>query len=385
METTTQNQQLIRDSQGISAKSKSQSQVVWEQFRKHQLAVFGGIILAALYIGALFAPFISPYGLSEYSTSDVTKFHPPTLIRFVDPETGRLTLPFVYKTKRTVNNDTFVTEFKDDPSQGKFPIKLFVNRPDQPYALLGFIPLNVRLFGVDEPARIFLLGADSYGRDIFTRIWYGSQISLTIGIFAVIISTLLGFLFGGLAGYYGGWVDNLTMRGVEILSAIPTLILLITLTSVLPQSLDPILVFYGIVFFLGVIGWGDLARRVRSQITALKEVDFVQAATALGAKEARIIGFHMLPVTFSLTIIGLSLAIPGFILTEATLSFLGRGIREPYSSWGLMLNNAQEGGISSITDRPWVLIPGFFIVLAVLCWNFLGDGLRDAFDPRKRQ
>jgi peptide/nickel transport system permease protein len=368
-----------------SAKSKSQGQVVWEQFRKHQLAVFGGIILIAMYIGAIFAPFISPYGLSEYSTSDITKFHPPTKVYFFDPTTGLPSLPFVYKTKRDVNLETFVTEFQEDRTLGKFPVKLFVNRSDQPYSLFGFIPMSVRLFGVDEPARVFLLGADSYGRDIFTRIWYGAQISLTIGIFAVILTTILSFFFGGLAGYYGGWVDNIIMRLVEILSAVPGLILLITLTSVLPQSLDPILVFYGIVFFLGVIGWGGGARTIRSQILALREIDYVQAATALGAREARIIGFHMLPVTFSLSIVGLSLAIPGFILTEAVLSFIGRGIREPYSSWGLMLNNAQEGGFASINDRPWMLIPGFFIVLAVLCWNFLGDGLRDAFDPRKRQ
>lgn len=368
-----------------NAKSKSQRQVVWEQFTKHQLAVFGGIILMAMYIGALFAPFISPYGLSEYSTSDITKFHPPTQVYFFDPETNLPSLPFVFKTKRDVNMETFVTEFQEDRTQGKFFVKLFVSRPEQPYTLFGFIPMNVRLFGVDEPARVFLLGADSYGRDVFTRIWYGAQISLTIGIFAVFLTTILGFIFGGLAGYYGGWVDNIIMRAVEILGAVPGLILLVTLTSVLPQSLDPILVFYCIVLFLGVIGWGGNARSIRSQILALREVDYVQAATALGAKEARIIGVHMLPVTFSLTIVGLSLAIPGFILTEAVLSFIGFGIREPYSSWGLMLNNAQEGGFASINSRPWVLIPGFFIVLAVLCWNFLGDGLRDAFDPRKRQ
>jgi peptide/nickel transport system permease protein len=366
-------------------KSKSQGQVVWEQFTKHQLAVFGGLVLMALYIGAIFAPFISPYGLSEYSTSDISKFHPPTKVYFINPDNGLPTWPFVYRTKRDVNLETFVTEFKEDPTQGRFPIKLFVSRPDQPYTLFGFIPMNVRLFGVDQPARIFLLGADSYGRDVFTRIWYGAQISLTIGIFAVLLSTLLAFFFGGLAGYYGGWVDNIIMRAVEILGAIPGLILLITLTSVLPQSLDPILVFYGIVFFLGIIGWGGSARTIRSQILALREVDYVQAATALGAREGRIIIFHMLPVTLSLTIVGLSLAIPGFILTEAVLSFIGRGIREPFSSWGLMLNNAQEGGFASINNRPWMLIPGFFIVLAVLCWNFLGDGLRDAFDPRKRQ
>jgi len=190
---------------------------------------------------------------------------------------------------------------------------------------------------------------------------------------------------GGLAGYYGGWVDNLVMRFVEIVGAIPQLFLLLTLTSVLPQDIDSRLVFYGIIFLLGMVGWGGLARTVRSQISALRESEMVQAATALGAREARIIAVHMLPITFSLLIVGLSLGIPGAILAESGLSFLGRGIREPYSSWGSMIAQAQEGGFASIAYRPWMLIPGFFIVLAVLCWQFLGDGLRDALDPRKRQ
>ncbi len=373
----------INELQGISSVSKTRSQVVWEQFRKHQFAVFGGIILFALYVGAIFAPFISPYGLSEYSTTDITKFHPPTMVRFFD-ENGALTAPFVYATKRINDPVSFLQVFSDDKTQ-KCPIQFFYNRPDQPYNLFFVIPMTVRLFGVDKPCNVFLLGADLYGRDLFTRIWYGAGVSLTIGIFAVALSTILGLIFGGLAGYYGGWVDNVVMRLVEIIAAIPYLFLLLTLTALLPQSLDPVLVFYGIIFLLGVVGWGGLARTVRSQISALRESDMVQAATSLGAKEARIIGIHMLPVTFSLLIVGLSLGIPGAILVESGLSFLGRGIREPLSSWGSLINQAQEGSFSSITDRPWILIPGFFIVLAVLCWQFLGDGLRDALDPRKRQ
>jgi peptide/nickel transport system permease protein len=368
---------------GISSSSKTRSQVVWEQFRKHQFAVFGAIILFSLYIGAIFAPFISPYGLSEYSTTNITKFHPPTRVYFVN-QNGGLSLPFVYATKRENDPNTFQQVFVEDKTQ-KCPIRFFHDRPDQPYKLFFFIPMTVRLFGVEQPCNIFLLGADLYGRDLFTRIWYGAGVSLTIGIFAVTLSTILGLIFGGLAGYYGGWVDNVIMRLVEIIGAIPGLFLLLTLTALLPQSLDPLLVFYGIIFLLGAINWGGLARTVRSQISALRESDMVQAATSLGAKEARIIAVHMLPVTFSLLIVGLSLGIPGAILAESGLSFLGRGIREPLSSWGSLINQAQEGSFSSITDRPWILIPGFFIVFAVLCWQFLGDGLRDALDPRKRQ
>jgi peptide/nickel transport system permease protein len=368
---------------GISNVSKSRSQVVWEQFRKHQFAVLGAIMLFAMYIGAIFAPFISPYGLTEYSTTNITKFHPPTRVYFVG-ENGAPSLPFVYATKREMDPNTFQQVFVEDKTQ-KCSVKLFHNRPDQPYKLFFFIPMTVRLFGVDQPCNVFLLGADLYGRDLFTRIWYGAGVSLTIGIFAVTLSTILGLIFGGVAGYYGGWVDNVIMRLVEIIGAIPGLFLLLTLTALLPQSLDPILVFYGIIFLLGAIGWGGLARTVRSQISSLRESDMVQAATSLGAKEARIIAVHMLPITFSLLIVGLSLGIPGAILAESGLSFLGRGVREPYSSWGSLIAQAQEGSFSSITDRPWILIPGFFIVIAVLCWQFLGDGLRDALDPRKRQ
>ncbi|MFN3265875.1 MAG: ABC transporter permease [Deinococcales bacterium] len=368
--------------EGMAPVAKSRMQVAWEQFRKHQLAVFGGMILFAMYVGAIFAPFIGPYGLAEYSTTNITRFHPPTQVHFFDE--GRLTAPFVYATKQELDMQTFAQTYVTQKDI-KCPVRFFVSRPDQPYHLFFLIPANIRLFGVDKPCNIFLMGADLYGRDVFTRLWYGAAVSLTIGIFAVALSTILGLIFGGLAGYYGGWIDNLIMRLIEVIGAIPGLFLLLTLTSVLPQDIDPLLVFYSIIFLLGVIGWGGLARTVRSQISALRESDMVQAAVSLGAKEARVIAVHMLPITFSLLIVGLSLGIPGAILAESGLSFLGRGIREPYSSWGSMINQAQEGGFASIAYRPWMLIPGFFIVIAVLCWQFLGDGLRDALDPRKRQ
>ncbi len=364
-----------------NAVAKSRFQVTWEQFRKHQLAVFGAIILGALYIGALFAGFIAPYGLSEYSTDTITKFHPPTRVHFV--KDGQLVAPFVYATRFETDPVSFAQTFTE--TSIACPIQFFVRRSSQPYLLFFLIPSDLRLFAVDPPCHVFLLGADYYGRDVFTRLWFGAGISLTIGLFAVSLSTLLGLIFGGLAGYYGGWVDNAIMRLIEIIGAIPGLFLLLTLTALLPQSLDPILVFYGIIFLLGAIGWGTLARTVRSQIMALRESDMIQAATALGASEARVIAVHMLPTSFSLLIVGLSLGIPAAILAESGLSFLGRGIREPASSWGLMIAQAQEGGFASIAYRPWVLIPGFFIVLTVLSWQFLGDGLRDALDPRKRQ
>ncbi len=366
------------------ARSKSQSQVVWEQFRGHQLAVFGGLVLIALYVGAIFAPFISPYGMTEYSISDLKDNHPPTRLYFRDPESGAFGVPFVYASKRVVSLETFLTEYKEDRTQ-KCELQFFVHRPEVPYKILGLIPSDLHLFGVPDSCRIFLLGTDHLGRDLMTRIWFGSQISLTIGFFSSFIVFVLGLGLGGLAGYYGGWIDNLIMRATEIISSIPTLILLVSLTAFLPKDLDPIVVFYGIVLILGVVGWDGLARTVRSQILALREVDYVQAAIAIGASPWRVIAKHMLPSTASYLIVSLSLAIPGFILAESGLSFIGRGIREPYSSWGLLLNDVTEGGFASFVFRPWILIPGFFIVLTILCWNFLGDGLRDAFDPKKRQ
>ncbi len=367
-------------------RGQSQAQVVWQQLRKHQLAVLGAILLGVLYIGAIFAPMIAPYGYDEYSTdiTKITKYHPPTRVYFVDPSTGGLDRPYIYPTKLVLNPTTFTTDYTEDRTQ-KVYLQFFVSRPDRPYRLLGIIPMNLRLFYVPSPNRIFLAGADFFGRDVFSRIWFGAQISLTIGLISVFVVYILGLVIGGIAGYYGGWIDNLLMRLVEVISAVPDLFLLIILTSLLPKELDPIFVFFGVVFMLGFINWGGLARVVRSQMLSLRDVEYVQAATALGAPDTRLILRHMLPSTASYVIVSLSLAIPNFILAESGLSFIGRGIREPYSSWGLMLNDVTEGGFASFTLRPWVLLPGFFIVLAILAWNFVGDGLRDAFDPRKRQ
>jgi peptide/nickel transport system permease protein len=368
------------------ARSKSLTQIAWESFRKHQLAMFGLIVLGVMYVGAVFAAFIAPYGMAEYSTTNITRDQPPTTIYFQDPATGSLSWPFVYPVKSQLNPTSFETEFIEDRSQ-KYPIRLFVNRTDEAgqYRLFGFIPMSLKLFWVDDPARIYLLGSDNYGRDIFSRIWYGAQISLTIGIVANILAFILGLIFGGIAGYYGGWIDNIIMRLTEMLSAIPTLILLTTLIALLPKDLNPILVFYGVVAALSLVAWGDLARVVRSQILSIREQDYAQAALALGASEARVIFRHIIPATFTYLIVSASLAIPGYILTESALSFIGYGIREPQASWGLMLQAAQETGFAALVYRPWLLVPGFFIVMAVLCWNFVGDGARDAFDPKKRQ
>lgn len=450
----------MTETRGQTLRSRSQAQVVWAQFRKHRLAVWGGRILLVMYTVALFAGFFSVYDPNYYETSPPKGNHPPSIVHFRDPDTGKLSRPFVYATKREFDVITLQPKYLEDPAQGKFYIHFFVRTPEQPYTLFKLFKSDFRLFGVKAPGRLFLAGTDNFGRDLWSRLMYGGQVSLSIGIFASFIAFVLGLVLGGIAGYFSGkpikisapflgkgsllwripftlfWLalaglmasamvqfwrvtpgfsvadvavglvglvgasfallaalvrlvqldlDDLIMRLVEIISAIPGLFLLISLRAVFPTNMDALLVFYLVVFILGFIGWGGLARVVRGLVLSLREFDFTQAARALGASDARIIGRHILPSTASYIIVSLSLSIPGAILGESSLSFLGLGVREPYTSWGLLLSDAQAGGFASFADRPWVLWPGFFIFLAVLSWNFLGDGLRDAFDPRKRR
>ena len=363
--------------------SQSLYQVAWKQFRKHPLARVGMVILAVLYLLAIFAGFVSPYAPTAYESGQSrVSWAPPTHLH-IRTASGQLTRPFIYGVKREVDFTTFRDKYTEDTSK-TYPIQFFVSRPEAPYKLLGFIPSTLHLFGVDPAVKLFLWGSDNLGRDQFTRVLYGGQFSLSIGLLATFISVVLGMILGGVAGYFQGWADAVIMRLVEVLSAVPGLFLLITLRAVFPVDADPILVLYLIIGILAVIGWGDIARVIRSQLFSIRELDYVQAAQALGARDSRIIGRHMLPNTLSFLIISVSLSIPGYILLESGLSFLGIGIVEPYASWGSLLQVAQDGGFESITGRPWVLIPGVFIFLAVLAWLFVGDGLRDAFDPRRR-
>lgn len=363
-------------------RAQSQWSVAWAQFKKNRLAQLAGLMICLMYLFALFAPFIAPDSLSSYSTTNITKFHPPTPIHIRNPETGSLTRPFVYQYTQQLNMDTFVNEFK--PSTTRCPIYLGVR--GEPYKLLGIIPSNIHLFGTGNPdCKVYLMGGETLGRDLFTRIMYASQISLTIGLGSVLISTVIGLLMGALAAYFGGWVDAVIMRLVEVLASIPGLFLLILLRSIFPRDVNPIFALYMILGILAFVSWGGLARATRSTLLSVRELDFVQAAKALGGSDSRIMFRHMLPSMTTYLLISLSLAIPSTMLTEAGLSFLGIGAVEPFVSWGSLLSQAQEGGFASINQRPWVLIPGFFIVFSVLCFNILGDGLRDALDPSKRR
>ena len=375
----------------------SHASIVRSQFRKHRLAMFSLFLLALLYAGALFADFIAPYGEGQsFRRGEMNRsYAPPTTIYWTDPETGRLTRPFVYPVVPSRDVQTLRVTYVEDRASPT-PIRFFVQGPAYVPPPLSLVPVGIRnqlgwnwrvsthLFGVEAPATIYLWGADQFGRDVFGRILFGARISLTIGIMASLIALVLGLLLGGIAGYLGGVLDDVLMRLVEVFATIPSLFLLLALRALFPIEINPTAIFVVLVTILGFISWGPIARVVRGLALSLREEEYVQAARALGARQARVLLRHVLPGTAAYAIVAFSLLIPSFILTEAGLSFLGLGISEPASSWGLMLAVAQEGGIQTFTQRPWMLLPGLFIFIAVLAFNFLGDGLRDALDPKLR-
>ncbi len=362
---------------------KSGLRVVWEQFQTQLAARMALWVLAVLGVGALFAPMISPYGPNEERVLEGIRNQAPVRVHIVDDK-GVLRLPFVYATTRRVNPETFETEFLENRDV-TYPVRLFVRRSEAPYLLFGFIPSDLRLFGVDKGAYLYLLGTDSRGRDLFSRLWHGAQVSLSIGLVSVFVTFGVGVVLGGLAGFYGGFMDALVMRSTEVMGAIPPLFLLIALSTLLPGGLEPIAYFFGLVFLIGVSGWGELARGVRAQVYALREQEYVAAGRALGASDTRIVAQHLLPNLGGYLIVLASTTIPAAILAESALSFLGLGIRPPLTSWGAMLAEVASGGFAAFDSRPWTLAPGVLIVVAVVGWNLIGDGLRVAVDPKKRR
>ncbi|MDQ7842505.1 MAG: ABC transporter permease [Armatimonadota bacterium] len=362
----------LADDQRLAARSPLQ--LAWRQLRKHRLAMVGGIILIVLYTMALFADFLAPYSL-DYN--DRAKFyHPPTVPRFRDAQGRFHWRPFVYNTTLV---DPGLRVFAEDRST-TYPIRFFVR--GEPYRLFWVIPSRIRLLGVDEPARLFLLGTDGFGRDLLSRILYGSRVSLIVGILVVAVTIPIGMVYGGIAGYYGGRVDNIMMRLAEVIIAFPAFYLLLTLSAVLPTNVGCTTRFYLIVLILSFIGWAGFSRLIRGYVLSLKEREYILAAKAMGLDDLRIILRHVLPNTASLVIVVASLSIPGAILGESGLSFLGLGVREPCSSWGNLLSAGAN--LVNLSRSPWLLFPGLFIIAAVVAYNFLGDGLRDAFDPRLR-
>ncbi len=353
----------------------SQWKLIWWKFKKHKLAIFSMYILALLYMLVLFCEFIAPY--NPWRRFEDYKNAPPQVVHIYDRTDG-LRSPFVYGLKAEMNMETFRKMFVNDTTK-KYRLRLFV-RGDS-YKLWGVFPNNLHLFGSDE-GPVFLFGTDALGRDIFSRVIYGARISLTIGLVGVFLSFLTGILLGGLSGYLGGTVDEIIQRTIDFLISIPSIPLWMALSAAVPRDWPVTKTYFTITIILSVIGWCGLARVVRGKLLSLREEDFTMAARLAGASEWRIITRHLLPSFTSHLIVSITLSIPGMVLGETALSFLGLGLQPPAISWGVLLQDAQQ--ILAVAHYPWRLIPAVFIILTVLCFNFLGDGLRDAADPYAR-
>jgi peptide/nickel transport system permease protein len=355
----------------------SQYQLMFAKFRKHRVATISTFVLVLLYLIAIFAEFVAPYDPLQRFDNQI--YANPTVIHFTDAN-GTLTLPFVYETQSKVNLSTFnyASTVIDDTTH--YPIRLFV--PSEPYKLAGFIPMNMRLFAADGGQPVFLFGADNLGRDLFSRIVYASRVSLFVGLFGVRISFVLGITLGGISGFFGGTIDIIIQRLVEFLLSIPQIPLWMALSAAIPQEWTGIQTFFAITVILSLVGWTGLARVVRGKIISLREEDYVTAARISSASNMSIIFRHLLPGFTSYLIVHISLAIPGMILGETTLSFLGLGINPPDISWGALLQQAQD--VTVLSNYPWLLAPVLFVMLAVILFNFIGDGLRDAADPYTR-
>ncbi|MDR5682973.1 MAG: ABC transporter permease [Armatimonadota bacterium] len=355
-------------------RARTPAQLAWRQLRKHRMALIGGIIVVLLYFVTIFGEFFAPYSLDF---TDRSKFyHPPTPLRFVDDQ-GQFSLrPFVYGTHLA---DPATRRYETNADE-KYYVRFFVR--GEPYRLLFLIPTNIHFFGVDEPGRIFLMGTDQFGRDLLSRVLIGGRISMFLGVFVLMVSLPIGVIYGAISGYFGGRVDNVMMRIAEIVIAFPEFYLLLALAAVLPPQIPSTTRLVLIVVIISFVGWGGLARLVRGMVLSLRTQEYVLAARASGAGTAYILRRHVIPNTATLLIVVATLSIPGAMIAEAALSFFGLGIREPQASWGQLLNVANN--LTTLTQSPWLLWPGAFIVVAVVGYNLLGDGLRDALDPRLR-
>lgn len=345
-------------------------QIALKRFGKNRTAMACVFILFLFYMGAIFADFLSPY---SYSNEDRHySYCPPMPIKIWD-EHGPA-WPYVEGYRLTFNE---IHERIYVPTNVKYPVRLFVAGDE--YKLFGFIKESFHLFGVDAPGRIHIWGADSRGRDLFSRIFYGARISLSIGLIGVLISFAIGLLVGGMAGYYGGKIDNVMMRLCEMFMMVPGFYLMLALRAAFPPNLNSLQVYFLIIVIFSFIGWAGLARVVRGMSISLKERDYVLAAKAMGLSDLAVITRHILPHTLSYSIVAIMLSIPGYILGESALSLLGLGIQDPYASWGNLLSESM--GIVYIKFAPWILLPGLFIFVTVICFNVIGDSLRDALDP----
>ena len=354
----------------------TQWQLMWWKLKRHKLAVASGIVLLLLYASVLVSEILAPYNLHS---RDIRHIHAPpqTVHLFHD---GEFIGPFVYGYSRSLDLAQLKRVYVEDPEK-VYPLRFLCTGDD--YRFWGLFEADLHLVCPPdrEGATLFLLGTDRLGRDVLSRIIYGGRISLTVGLFGILISFTLGIVIGGLAGYYGGWVDSLSQRIIEIVRSFPELPLWMALSAALPITWSPVLIFFGITVILGLLDWTGLARAVRSKLLALREEDFCTAAQLMGASSGRIIGRHLLPGFASHLIASATLSIPSMILGETALSYLGLGLRPPVTSWGVLLAEAQNMNV--VVLYPWLILPVVPVVVTVLAFNFLGDGLRDAADPYK--
>lgn len=353
---------------------ESYAQLVWRRFRRSKAAIVGALLVVALVIMAVLADFFSPYPLREAKLQD--SFIPPSTVRFVDAGGNFHLRPFVYAQEVTINMKTFEPTWAEN-TDTTYGIRFFVAGWE--YKILGLIPTNLHLFGVAEGGLIHLMGTDKFGRDLFGKSCEAGRISLTMAMFGTLISVAIGSVLGVASGYYGGNTDTAIQRFVEFVNCFPQLPLWMALAAIVPRTWDSFSIFVIMAFIFALLSWTTLAREVRGKVLAFRASDFVLAAKEMGASDKRIIFLHLYPNTLSHVLVILTLTIPAIILAEAFLSFLGIGIQEPLISWGLLMRNAQN--LQTLGLFPWVMSPVFFIIAAVLGFNFMGDGLRDAADP----
>lgn len=346
---------------------------MWIKFKDHKLAMASLTVLSVFYAIALLGPFLAPY---DSWTPSPFAFAPPTTLHFL--HTGYWGRPVVYGMKTISNPQTFERSTVADPLKA-WPVRFFVRGWN--YQWLGLVPSNLHLFGVEDGGQINVLGTDILGRDCFSRDIMATQISVTVGIIGVLITFVLGALIGGASGFYGGIVDNATQRFVEFVTCIPTIPMWMALGAFIPPQWGDVKVYFSITLILALRSWTGLSRQVRSKLLQLRDEEYVVAARVAGASDSRIILTHLLPGFASYLIVSLTLEIPRMILGETTLSFFGLGLRPPTVSWGVLLQDAQN--LAAISAYPWLMFPALMVVVCVLAFNFLGDGLRDAADPYK--
>ena len=359
----------------------TQWQLMWCKFRDHRMAYISLYVLVGLYLTTLFCEFLSPHDPDQRNS--LYRHAPPQSIHLIHE--GSLQRPFVYPMVRHVDSETRRVTYQDD-TERPMPLRFFA-RGDA-YKLWSLFSMERHLIGIDrdngdgkEGERLVLLGADRLGRDLFSRILYGSRISLTIGLVGVTLSLILGVIIGGISGFYGGWIDSVVQRVIEILRSFPTLPLWLSIAAAIPSTWSNVTVYFAMTVILSLIGWTGLARVVRGKFLALREEDYVAAAKVAGVREFTIIMRHLVPGFLSHLIVSVTLAIPGMILAETSLSFLRLGLRPPSISWGVLLQDAQS--LTALQLYPWLMIPALFVIITVLAFNFIGDGLRDAADPYK--